>query len=74
MRAKALRWIVTGPGLDKEPSYAEPGTALSRTLGEALKSTVEATFYARDSITNDIHGYSERDSDGIVTTHQRRTK
>ena len=75
MKAKSLRYIVTGPGIQggEEPSYADPGPAVSRTLtAAARKGTAEgATYYARDSITHEIIGHSERLALGRVVT--RRT-
>lgn len=73
MRTKSLRYVVTGPGIAEEPSYAEPGPALSRALTGAAKAArlkVEATFYARDSITGKIIGHSESDALGVVTTRR----
>lgn len=75
--AKSLRYTVTGPGLDPEPSYADVGPAMSRALTAAAKVAhnskgVEATFYVRDSITGNTLGYSEADADGIVTTRRTR--
>ena len=55
-----LRYIVTGPGLDPSPSYADPGPALSRSLTAALATEADSTFYVRDAITDEVLGYSER--------------
>lgn len=74
-RTRPLRYIVTGPGIDDPPSYAEPGPALSRTVTRAAKASLakqEATYYARDSITGDIIGHSESDSNGVVWTTRRQ--
>lgn len=70
-RSKSERYIVTGPGLDAEPSYADPGPALSRSLTAALASKVDATYYVRDAITDDVLGHSERD--GKIVTCTRRS-
>lgn len=74
-REKSLRYIVTGPGLDPEPSYADPGPALSRSLTAALDFArtakgAEVTFYARDSITSNVIGYSETDKLGHVAVRR----
>lgn len=73
--SKPQRFTVTGPGLDPEPSYADPGPALSRALTAACsvahgsKGTL-ATFYARDSITGDVVGYAETDENGHVAVRR----
>lgn len=69
-RPKFERYIVTGPGLDPEPSYADPGPALSRALTAALASEVDVTYYARDSINDETVGYAERDGK-LVSCHRR---
>lgn len=59
---KSLRYIVTGPGLgvdQPEPSYADFGPALSRSVTAASASEVEGTWYVRDSISGVTLGYSE---------------
>ena len=72
MKTKQLRYIVTGPGLTTEPSYADAGPALSRTLTEASKidKGIEATFYARDSVLDKIVGYTEITKLGAITTRR----
>lgn len=72
---KSLRYIVTGPGIDSAPSYADPGPALSRAVTAACATAhvskgVEATFYARDSITGDVVGYAETDKSGHVAVRR----
>ena len=74
-RAASHRYVVTGPGLDPEPSYADVGPAISRALTAACKVAtvskgVEVTFYVRDSISGDLLGYSETDAAGNVTTRR----
>lgn len=74
-KAKSLRYIVTGPGISESPSYADIGPAISRTLTAAIeysKKKIEATFYARDSITDKVLGYSESHKDGTVTTRRNK--
>lgn len=72
-RAKGLRYIVTGPPWFKgEPSYDDPGPAISRTITAAsnVPKGIAATFYARDAITDNIIGYSECDEHGHITTRR----
>lgn len=57
--AKLQRYVVTGPGLDEPPSYADPGPALSRSVTAAERSEVEGTWYVRDSIGDKVLAYSE---------------
>lgn len=74
-RNKSLRYIVTGYGLQhKQPSYADAGPAISRTITAASDFDGEGTWYARDSITGEIIGYSERDEHGDITTTDNRKK
>lgn len=73
--AKSLRYIVTGPGLVTEPSYADPGPALSRSLTAAERSEAEGTWYVRDAITKEIVAHSERILiDGVLHTRVTRRK
>lgn len=59
---KYLRYIVTGPGIEDEPSYADPGPALSRALTAACRRDApDGTWYARDSVTDEVIGYAEKD-------------
>jgi hypothetical protein len=64
---KSLRYIVTGPGIEEPPSYAEQGPALSRAITAALKRK-DATFYVRDSVLDTILGRAESDERGWVTS------
>jgi hypothetical protein len=70
-RSTALRYVVTGPGVEGEPSFEHPGPALSRTVtaaNEAAKKGVDGTWYARDALDDDrAIGYSESD-EGLVIT------
>jgi hypothetical protein len=73
-KPKALRYLVTGPGLGlhspygdfiEEPSYDNVGQALSRSITAAERwSPVEGTWYVRDSILGDVLGHSEVVIDG----------
>ena len=68
-KSKALRYIVTGPGIEdgNEPSYDNPGPALSRATTAASKSTdAMATWYVRDAITGENLGYAERQEKSVV--------
>ena len=71
------RYVVTGPDIIKgeEPSYADPGPALSRTLTAASKATIDGTWYARDAITDKTYGYTVREDDGKnIHTHRPEEK
>jgi hypothetical protein len=65
-KQKLERFIVTGPGLDPEPSYADPGPALSRALTAALAATDDLTFYARDSVSGEVIGFAERSEKSVT--------
>lgn len=69
-RTQKLRWRVTGPGLDPEPSYESPGVALSRAITAAERSESEGTWYVRD-LDDTIYGYAERDNDGVTRIVRR---
>lgn len=65
--------MVTGPGIadGEEPSYADPGPAISRSLTAASKAAPhvdEGTWYVRDAVTDEVIGYSE-----VYGTHLVRT-
>jgi hypothetical protein len=73
-RRNSLRYIVTGPDIveGEEPSYADPGPTLSRTITAASKASIDGTWYARDAVTNDVHGYTVREDEGkSIHTHRR---
>lgn len=60
-RSTLNRYVVTGPGVDPEPSYTDAGPALSRSLTFASASALpDGTWYVRDAVTDAIIGYSER--------------
>lgn len=75
-RSSNLRYIVTGPGVEGEPSFENPGQALSRTLtaaNAAAMQGVEGTWYARDTLKGDEPvGYSESDGKLVITVGQSR--
>ena len=73
-RAGNQRYIVVGPGIidGEEPSYADPGPAMSRTLTCAQKSDVDGTWYARDAVTDENYAYTVREQEG-KSIHTHRT-
>ena len=72
-KQKNLRYVVTGPGLDPEPSYADEGPAHSRALTAAARKTApDGTWYVRDAVSGAVLGYSERDDKRIITVRHRK--
>jgi hypothetical protein len=60
----ALRFTLSGPGIDK--SYETAGVALSAAITAAERYGSESAFYVRD-VDGTVAGRVERDQDGRVT-------
>lgn len=65
------RFIVTGPGFVEgdEPSYSDPGPAMSRALTAALKASpdvTEGSWYWRDVVGDKILGHCDVLADHTV--------
>lgn len=62
MAAKQKGYSITGG----TKGYAEPAVALSAAITFAGRLAEEGTVYVRDA-GDAIHGYVERDEDGVLT-------
>jgi hypothetical protein len=64
MARKTSPFMITGPGVEGHPAESV-GMGLSGASTFACRAKEPVTYYVRDA-RGDVHGYAERDEDGIV--------